>query len=190
VGKLGWALVAVAVATAVLLWLLRDRGESPAVTKSDSVERQPTAPAHRPALPAGAEPGAIQKIPIARTTAQRDDGTGSGGVFTPDTLRAIRSAAAPVVQRCIAESFVRYPEFRAQADIKGFVSVVFTAVASRGNITVAEAHVTVHGFSDDELARCAADGYRQLRVGTSGQADGTGTVQSGYDMLAHSEPVR
>lgn len=157
-------------------------GHEKAPPAAPSPTSAPSTPGARPALasaPPADEESAFKKIAIKHTTVQRD---GTAGVFTADTLRAIRTAAAPAIDRCIADSFARNPDFRAQPDIKGQVSVVFTARAAAGEITVPQAHVIVNGYNDDALAQCAEQTYRGLRVAAAAQPDAEGTVESGYAM--------
>lgn len=122
-----------------------------------------------------------------RSFVQRDDDSvpwpkdAPPPAFTKATMQAIRAAATPGVEKCKSEIWKTYPDLAQNPDIKASISVVYTAQAAGGAITIPSARVVVNGFPDDNYAKCVQDVFEKLQVATpAGQADGKGQVASSF----------
>jgi hypothetical protein len=101
--------------------------------------------------------------------------------FTKATMQAIRAAATPGVEKCKSEIWKTYPDLAQNPDIKASISVVYTAQAAGGAITIPSARVVVNGFPDDNYAKCVQDAFEKLQVASpAGQSDGKGQVVSSF----------
>jgi len=143
---------------------------------------------HRPAeAERGEDPAELQITPIKRAFIVRDDDAvpratdAPAPVLARSTLAAVRAAVMPAVERCIAASFETHPENRS-LDTKPSVSVIFTAVAAGGVVSITNTASVINGTQEDELRHCIETAYKQLSVPAApGQRDGEERVQSTFD---------
>jgi hypothetical protein len=145
--------------------------------------------AQAPSAPAG-EPAPVQWKDAdlsKRVYVQRDDDSvpwpknAPPPLFKKETLEAIRTAVTPGVDDCMAKTSARYAEaLKENPELKGEITVAYTARAASGAVSISAADVSVQGFPDDDLATCVKDVYLKAHVNAPGQRDGTGKVAGGF----------
>lgn len=186
------AVLILGVAIALLVWMREDGSLEPEhaqaatrSTPSTSAQRQATTTTTRRdgvALPApasaerettrGDDPPELAIQPIARAQIQRETGDGP---LERATIQALRSAAAPAVQRCIGDSLARNPSYRSLEDPLS-LSITYYAAVAAGALTVTKAKAVVQNTQDDELVACVETAARSIHAGV-GQGDAASGVQ-------------
>jgi len=192
------SLAALVLIGGVVLWTLV--GDTAAATASSGASVPPARVAARQAPPRATldqrrpveaerdeDPPELPITPIKRAFIVRDDDAvppasdAPAPVLAKSTLAAMRAAVMPAVERCMAASFETHPENRS-LDTKPSVSVIFTAVASAGVVSITKTASVINGTQEDELRHCIETAYKQLSVPAApGQRDGEERVQSTFD---------